>query len=204
MTTRFLIAAALMASACVAHADVLPATTPANGAGSDVLMQALYSKVSAAVGNDSKVSLKQGEDGSVYVQGLSAAKAAALAGDDMSVINTSMGFKVVAAANLTGTTTTPTTTAPGTTNGSSGSSGSNGSGSGSGSGSDSGSGSGSGSGSNSGSGSDTGLGAGGNVNVGAGDLGSQPADAANVPEPSSVFLMLAGMLGVVGLRRRAR
>jgi hypothetical protein len=203
MTTRFLIAAALMASACVAHADVLPATTPANGAGSDVLMQALYSKVSAAVGNDSKVSLKQGEDGSVYVQGLSAAKAAALAGDDMSVINTSMGFKVVAAANLTGTTTTPTTTAPGTTNGSSGSSGSSGSnGSGSGSGSDSGSGSGSGS--NSGSGSDTGLGAGGNVNVGAGDLGSQPADAANVPEPSSVFLMLAGMLGVVGLRRRAR
>jgi hypothetical protein len=25
-----------------------------------------------------------------------------------------------------------------------------------------------------------------------------------VPEPSTVFLMLAGMLGVVGLRRRAR
>jgi hypothetical protein len=42
------------------------------------------------------------------------------------------------------------------------------------------------------------------VGVGAGDLGNQAQDSANVPEPSTVFLMLAGMLGVVGLRRRAR
>jgi hypothetical protein len=218
MTTRFLIAAALMASACVAHADVLPGTTPSSGAGSDVLMQALYSKVSAAVGNDSKVSLKQGDDGAVYVTGVNAAKAVALAGDNMSVINTSMGYKVVQLAAAptvpAGTPGTTPGTTPGATNGGgnqssppAGGNNSNGNGNNSnGSGTQSGADLGAGVGVGVGSGNDSGLGVGGNGSIGAGtgDLGNQAADAASVPEPSTVFLMLAGMLGVMGLRRRAR
>jgi hypothetical protein len=215
MTTKFLIAAALMASACAAHADVLPGTTPATatvtngsnvagllgdssmiagvsrGTGSDALVQALYDKVSAAVGNDMKVSLKQGIDG-VYVQGLSTAKAAALAGDGMSVINTSNGFKVVPASSATGSgsptsgggfavaPSAPITGAPGSNGGTN-------------------------------AGADSGLTGGGNADIGLGadtniGLGNgKPAAApAAVPEPSTVFLMLAGMLGALGLRRRAR
>jgi hypothetical protein len=217
MTTRYLIAAALMASACAAHADVLPGNTGATvvtgsnvagvlgdasmiagvsrGTGSDALVQALYDKVSAAVGNDMKVSLKQGIDG-VYVQGLSTAKAAALAGDGMSVINTSNGFKVVPAAGgsnpiagggsavgnpgvpgvpyIPGNPGVPGDVSTGGTGNI-----------------------------DAGGNPGLGLGAGGNVdlNVGVNTPGKQ-APAAAVPEPSTVFLMLAGMLGVVGLRRR--
>jgi hypothetical protein len=248
MTTRYLIAAALMASACAAHADVLPGTTPATatvvtgsnvagalgdasmiagvsrGAGSDALVQALYDKVSASVGNDMKVSLRQGIDG-VYVTGLSTSKAAALAGDGMSVINTSEGFKVVQAVNAGGATSNTAGSpnggggaaqgnpAGGSDTGSTGSAG--GSGSNGATGSDSGSTGGTTGGTNTGagagSGTDTGagLGGGGNADVGIGtgnqgNLGNQATDVAAVPEPSTVFLMLAGMLGVVGLRRRAR
>jgi hypothetical protein len=230
MTTRVLIAAALMASACAAHADVLPGTAPtqatvisgsnvagalgdasmiagvSRGAGSDALVQALYDKVSAAVGNDMKVSLRQGIDG-VYVQGLSTAKAAALAGDGMSVINTSEGFKVVQALNAAGVPAgapgspvggggaaqgipagvpaSVPVAVPGTgSTGSTGSNGSNGTGSGSGNG--------------------LGLGVDVSAGIGNGNVGNQAADTANVPEPSTVFLMLAGMLGAVGLRRRGR
>lgn len=218
MTTKFLIAAAFMASACVAHADVLPGTTSATvtngsnvagvlggssmiagvsrGAGSDALVQALYDKVSAAVGNDMKVSLKQGIDG-VYVQGLSTAKAAALAGDGMSVINTSNGFKVVPAANFSGsgsptsgggyavaprTLSAPMTAAVPASNGSISTDSSI----------------------TVGSDSSIGLGMDTSAGLGKGAQGTQAADAAAVPEPSTVFLMLAGMLGVLGLRRRAR
>jgi hypothetical protein len=217
MTTRYLIAAALMVSACAAHADVLPGSTPASagvisgsnvagvlgntmiggvsrGAGGDALVQALYDKVSAAVGNDMKVSLRQGIDG-VYVQGLSSAKAVALAGDGMSVINTSEGFKVVQAADAgaNGASGSPTSgggyavgtpgntgtiTVPATPNANGGSD----------------------SGTIVGVDTKTDL----NVGIGKGDLGNQANDAAAVPEPSTAFLMLAGMLGVFGLRRRAR
>jgi hypothetical protein len=223
MTTKFLIAAALMASACAAHADVLPGTTPATatvtngsnvagvlgdasmiagvsrGAGSDALVQALYDKVSAAVGNDMKVSLKQGIDG-VYVQGLSTAKAAALAGDGMSVINTSNGFKVVPASNgnngaanstagggfAVGAPVVPFTPGsnPGADNSAAGPDNSANGGSNPGVG----------------LGVDTSVG----VGVGIGNGNGNGNQAAAVPEPSTVFLMLAGMLGVVGLRRRAR
>ena len=156
MSTRYLIAAALMASACIAHADVLPGA-PALGndsligsvtrsADSDAVVQALYDKVSASVGSDMKVSLKQGIDG-VYVTGLSTAKAVALAGDGMSVIATADGYKIVQGVTSTAAAI-------------------------------------------------TGGGAATNVGI--------QAAAADVPEPSTVALMLAGMLGVVGLRRRAR
>jgi hypothetical protein len=43
------------------------------------------------------------------------------------------------------------------------------------------------------------------VGAGTGGLGNQAAATGTVPEPSTAFLMLAGMLGVLGLgRRRAR
>jgi hypothetical protein len=154
MSIRYIIAAALMAGACAAHADVLPSSTLGNAsligsvtrsADSDAVVQALYDKVSASVGSDMKVSLKQGIDG-VYVTGLSTAKAVALAGDGMSVISTADGYKIVQGVTST---------------------------------------------------SDAVNGGGAATN-----LGIQAA--ADVPEPSTVALMLAGMLGVVGLRRRAR
>jgi hypothetical protein len=178
MAIRYLIAAALMASACVAHADVITTSTGVGlisgsnvagavgdssviagvnrGAGSDALVQALYQKVSASVGSDMKVSLKQGIDG-VYVTGLSSAKAAALAGDGMSVIVTPDGFKIVEGNNGNHL------------------------------------------------GFANGVGnphpADATTGVGIGNGGG----AAAVPEPSSIALMLAGMLGVAGIgRRRAR
>jgi hypothetical protein len=52
----------------------------------------------------------------------------------------------------------------------------------------------------SGNGVDAGVDAGVGVGVGVG--GNQGQDAAAVPEPSTVALMLAGMLGVAGLKRR--
>jgi hypothetical protein len=219
MQIRYLIATALMASACAAHADVIPSTGGAGivsgsnvagavgnssviagvtrGANSEALVQALYDKVSASVGHDMKVTLKQGVDG-VYVTGLSTAKAAALAGDGMSVVVTPDGFKIVenpgassgtatsgggAAAggsgggSYTGGTTisTPAVTSPISLPGNAelggGTQGS----------------------------VDVGVGVG--VGVGGGQDG-QGQDAAAVPEPSTVALMLAGMLGVAGLKRR--
>jgi hypothetical protein len=165
MAIRYLIAAALMASACAAHADVISTSNGVGvisgagvagavgdssviagvnrGAGSDALVEALYQKVSASVGKDMKVSLKQGIDG-VYVTGLSSAKAAALAGDGMSVIVTPDGFKIV----------------------------------------------------------DTNI---GKAVLQDGVGTAEGGGAATVPEPSSIALMLAGMLGAAGLvRRRAR
>ena len=197
MAIRTLIAAALMASACAAHADVIPSSDGAGivsgsnvagavgdssviagvtrGANSEALVQALYQKVSASVGKDMKVSLKQGVDG-VYVTGLSTAKAAALAGDGMSVIATPDGFKIV---DTSGNVPKDATN---------------------------------------GGGADTSIPAPGldnltgngntkvdvGINVGIGGNQGQQQDAA-VPEPSTVALMLAGMLGVAGLgRRRSR
>jgi hypothetical protein len=145
MAIRYLVAAALMASACAAHADVIPTTS------------ALYQKVSASVGGDSKVSLKQGTDG-VYVTGLTAAKAAAVAGDGMSVIVTPDGFKIVEGNNGKHL------------------------------------------------GFENGVGnphpadATTGVGIGNGNGGG----AAAVPEPSSIALMLAGMMGAAGVVRRRK
>lgn len=226
MTTRYLIAAALMASACAAHADVIPSSGVGvingssvagavgdssivagvnRGAGSDALVQALYQKVSASVGSDMKVSLKQGIDG-VYVTGLSTAKAAALAGDGMSVISTPDGFKIVDNSSANGNANGAAggganlgTPGPGVNAGTPG-----GSNSGSAPGSNSGVGLGSGAG-NMGNGNGN-LGNGNVSDIGSGSgSGSGQAEAAAVPEPSTIALMLAGMLGVAGLgRRRAR
>jgi len=178
MAIRTLIATALMASACAAHADVISGSNVA-AADSEVLVHALYQKVSASVGSDMKVSLKQGTDG-VYVKGLSAAKAAALAGDGMSVIATPDGYKIVEISG--GANTSIGSGAPGGTpnatpaDAPSGLDGLPGNGT---------------------IPVDTGI----NVGIGNGS-GEQ---AAEVPEPSSIALMLAGMLGVAGLgRRRAR
>ena len=224
MVIRTLIATALMASACAAHADVIPSSNGAgivsgsnvagavgdssviagvtHGANSEALVQALYQKVSASVGSDMKVSLKQGIDG-VYVTGLSTAKAAALAGDGMSVIATPDGYKIVDSSGGNGANSATTgggantsigATAPGGTPNATPADAPSGlvdlagntpvdagvgadAGNGNATGDDNGNGSGSGSG----------------------------QQAAEVPEPSSIALMLAGMLGVAGLgRRRAR
>jgi hypothetical protein len=251
MSTRYLIAAALMASACVAHADVLPGSSALGNASptGDAAVQALYDKVSASVGSDSKVSLKQGADG-VYVKGLSGSKALALAGDGMSVISTPDGFKIVqgvtgnanaingGGANMTGSGTTAGTIMTGSpapaptsnpapasngnsgnsgTSGNSGNSGNNGSSSGNNAADNAGTGLGNGNGNGNGNGAGNGVGNGGiagdvAVGVGSGNgngngngnLGNQAPAAGDVPEPSSIALMLAGMLGVVGLRRRSR
>jgi len=224
MAIRTLIATALMASACAAHADVIPSSNGAgvvSGSNSEVLVQALYQKVSASVGSDMKVSLKQGIDG-VYVTGLSAAKAAALAGDGMSVIATPNGYKIVdtsgasvsnnatvggganssigsgaPAGNPTASLSTPSATPGATPSGTQNATpavappgldnltgnGNTAVDTGINVGVDAGNGNGSGNGAGTGSGQ----------------------QAAEVPEPSSIALMLAGMLGVAGLgRRRAR
>jgi hypothetical protein len=238
MSIRYLIATALMASACAAHADVIPATGGINNgsnvanaigdssviagvnraAGSDALVQALYEKVSASVGSDMKVSLKQGIDG-VYVTGLSTAKAVALAGDGMQVISTADGFKIVATGG-------GADQKSGGNNGGNNGGGNGGGNNGASNGADNAANNGNGA--NNGKGPGIGDGAGlndkinplpeqalengqgaGNGNSqgnGAGNgLGNQAADATDVPEPSTVALMLAGLLGVAGLgRRRAR
>ena len=230
MLTRYIIAAALMAGAVTAHADVLPGS-PALGdasligsvnrsAESDALVQALYEKVSASVGSDMKVSLKQGIDG-VYVTGLSTAKAVALAGDGMQVISTADGFKIVAAGGGADQTS-------GGNNGGNNGGGNNGGGNGGSNNAASNGADNAANGANNGKGPGIGDGAGLNDKInplpdqaqengqGAGNgnsqgngqgngLGNQVADATDVPEPSTVALMLAGLLGVAGLgRRRAR
>ncbi|MGO4474655.1 PEP-CTERM sorting domain-containing protein [Massilia sp. 2TAF26] len=239
MTIRYLIGAALMAGACVAHADVIPAAGGAGivngsnvagavgdssviagvnrGAGSDALVQALYQKVSASVGSDMKVSLRQGIDG-VYVTGLSTAKAAALAGDGMSVVATPDGYKIVdnsggnsgagnstagggaQAGNNGGANsgiTTPNTGAPTETGANTGTDKLTGNGNTSTEGGIGGSGGNGGIGGN----TDISIGIGNGNGNGSGNL----ADATDLPEPSTVALMLAGLLGVAGLgRRRAR
>jgi hypothetical protein len=244
MSIRYLIATALMASACAAHADVIPSTGGivsgsnvagavgdssviagvSRAAGSDALVQALYDKVSASVGSDMKVSLKQGIDG-VYVTGLSTAKAVALAGDGMQVISTADGFKIIATTPVSGGganqstsagasapssgLSTPSVSVPSTPSVSTGVDVGANTGAGTGTGN-----------ANLGVGEGTGLNdkidplpdvivdnspsAGNGTGTGNGQ-GNQATDAAAVPEPSTVALMLAGLLGVAGLgRRRAR
>ena len=207
MSIRYLIAAALMASACAAHADVLPGSS-APASSSDISVKALYDQVSAELGGNSNVTVKLGDD-AVYVSGLSSAQALALAGNGMSVIPTLDGFKYIpgvatsskqttgggaaqtgstgSTSNTTtvGTTSTPVTVAAVTTTTTTTTATINGTPAGDGAG--------------------TNLTANATADIsGTNGSGSVQAAAANVPEPSSVALMLAGMLGVAGLRRRSR
>jgi hypothetical protein len=169
-----------------------------------------------------KVSLKQGIDG-VYVTGLSTAKAVALAGDGMQVISTADGFKIIATTPVSGGganqstsagasapssgLSTPSVSAPSTPSVSTGVDAGANTGAGTGTGN-----------ANLGVGEGTGLNdkidplpdviVDNSPTVGTGNgngQGNQATDAAAVPEPSTVALMLAGLLGVAGLgRRRAR
>ena len=217
MAIRTLIAAALMASACAAHADVIPSSNGAgivsgsnvagavgdssviagvtHGANSEALVQALYQKVSASVGSDMKVSLKQGIDG-VYVTGLSTAKAAALAGDGMSVIATPDGYKIVDTSGAGGNNNATAGGGANTSIGSSAPAGTPNAAPAAAPGLDNLTGNGN-------TAVDTGIKVG--VDTGNGNANGSSPQAAEVPEPSSIALMLAGMLGVAGLgRRRAR
>jgi len=166
MSTRYLIAALLMTSACVAQADVLPASgsqssflsgwTSADGSnivnsgtliggvayGNDSaeMVKALYDKASAStVGGEVNLSLSQGIEGT-YVVGTSNAIMAAMLGNGVSVVNTADGKKV-----LTGSVAQP-------------------------------------------------------LAVGT----DASAAAAEVPEPSSIALLMAGMMGAVAFGRRRK
>jgi hypothetical protein len=201
MSIRYFIAAALMASACAAHADVQ------SGSSGDPAVKALYDKVRAEIGNIQNVTVKQGDD-AVYVSGLSTAQALSLAGDGMSVIATTAGFKIVqgvtgsstgsngggaAITGSTGTTDGTTNNVIASTNDiltvpvADGTATAADLAANVGAGTDNGS-------------ADIGVKAGNKAGIQA--VGA--ADAADVPEPASVALMLAGVLGIAGLRRRAR
>jgi hypothetical protein len=79
MSTRYLIAALLMTSACVAQADVLPT----NGSASASIVNALYGKTSADQSSAVNVNLASGVEGP-YVIGTSNTIMAAMLGFGMS------------------------------------------------------------------------------------------------------------------------
>lgn len=190
MSTRYLIAALLMTSACVAQADVLPASgsqssflsgwTTADGSnvvnsgtliggvayGNDSadMVKALYDKASAStVGGEVNLSLSQGIEGT-YVVGTSNAIMAAMLGNGVSVVNTADGKKV-----LTGSVASAAQPSANLSTGAGGS-------------------------------QDINTAADLAVGIGT-DAG---AAAAEVPEPSSIALLMAGMMGAVAFGRRRK
>jgi hypothetical protein len=194
MSTRYLIAALLMTSACVAQADVLPASDTAGSS----LVQALYGKTSADQSGAVTVNLADGVEGP-YVIGTSNTIMAAMLGYGMSSVfhKTSADVAPVSyAAPDSATVAAPAAVvaaaAPAAVAAEAAAEAT----------------------------ADTGVTGGSNQDVSApatgalADISGTPgtvADAtdvgiaaAEVPEPSSIALMMAGMAGALALGRRRR
>jgi len=208
MSTRYLIAALLMTSACVAQADVLPT----NGSAGASIVNALYGKASADQSSAVNVNLASGVEGP-YVIGTSNTIMAAMLGFGMSsvfhrtaAVETPVSFPAPDSATIsvpveqaapvasTPAAVEPAAAAPVAADPIVEAI------------------------------ADIGVGSGSNQDVGtpvaapladadtpttpvtnAGDVGAAAdADAAEVPEPSSIALMMAGMAGALALGRRRR
>ena len=248
MSTRKLIAASLLlGSACVAHADVLPASGTAqsgflsgwtSGNGTDVvssgvldsgstliggvshgsgnLAETLYQKASASIaqGSEFKLSYSQGIEGS-YLVGMSNAKLAALLGNGVSVVGSGDGVTISQGQTGANAGAGIGAGAGGSANpGASANAGANVN-AGAGNNSAGGVGEGVGGGKEGNNGIAVGVGGGTGIDLDTpvslppqaqvpGDVivALPAAPAAAVPEPSTLALLMAGVLGTFGLGRR--